>query len=443
MLNSKNVHIIGIGGIGTSAVAKWFLHQGAVVTGSDMTETDITRELEARGIKIIIGHSAKNLPTECDLVIYSGAVPETNPERELAKEREIKELRYSQFLGEFAKVKKTIAISGTNGKSTTTAMIATIMIEAGMDPTVILGTKVPGWEDGNLRVGSGEWLIVEACEYMGHMLDISPNAMVITNIEEDHLDYYRDIDHIRETFQEWVKCKHMCAQVVLNERDEESNKLKAKFISYFDYSNRKVKDGVQYFNVATVPVTLYIPGEFNAANAAAAMTLVHIIGVPDDVATRALENFMGTWRRFEYVGKYKGAEVYSDYAHHPTAIKGAISAMKEFYPNKRIVAVFEPHQHSRTAELFDGFVESFKEADISIIGKIYGVKGRTEEVSVTSKDMADKIRVRCIDKKSIYAEDYSKIKSLLEENVTSDDIVLIMGAGTIDSVARDITKEKK
>jgi len=438
MLDAKNVHIIGIGGIGTSAVAKWFLARGATVSGSDVHESTITNELRERGADVRLGHFPENVPRECDLMIYSRAIDAANVERQVASEQGVSELSYPEFLGILSKEYKTIAVSGTNGKSTTTAMIASILIEAGYDPTVIVGTQVPGWADGNLRIGTSDWLVLEACEHMASMLHIQPDTAVITNIEEDHLDFYKDIDDIRETFQKWIDCKETCAQVVLNRDDAQSQKLNAKYVSWFGVDDRRVEQGKQLFDVAGVEVALQIPGAFNAQNAAAALTAAHVVGVADEAAIKALMAFQGTWRRFERVGSWREADIFSDYAHHPTAVKGSIEAFKEFYPNRRLVVVFEPHQHSRTHELFAEFVESFDHADEVIFSEIYEVAGRTEEHFESSKDLADHVRNRGTIEKVLYAKDLDEAEDHLKYLAKKGDVIVCMGAGTIDRLARKI-----
>lgn len=438
MISAKNVHIVGIGGIGTSAVAKWFLAQGATVSGSDVHESEITNDLRDRGIDVRLGHFVENVPRECDLVIYSRAVDAANVERQVASERGVAELSYPEFLGELSKAHKTIAVSGTNGKSTTTAMIASILIEAEYDPTVIVGTKVPGWPEGNLRIGKGDWFVVEACEHMASMLHIQPDTAVITNIEEDHLDFYKDINDIRQTFQKWIDCKKTCSQVVLNRNDEQSQKLNVKYVSWFGVDGRVVEEGRQVFDVAGVSVTLQIPGAFNAQNAAAALTAAHVVGVQDDTALSALAMFSGTWRRFEHVGTWKQAEIFSDYAHHPTAVRGSIEAFRELYPYRRLVIVFEPHQHSRTHEMFNQFVESFDGADVLILSEIYEVVGRTEERFESSKDLADHVRNRRTIEKVLYAKDLGEAEDHLRYMVKKEDVIVCMGAGSIDLLARKL-----
>lgn len=423
MISAKNVHIIGIGGIGTSAVARYFKAKGATISGSDMHPSDILDDLDKEGIKVKIGHFADNIPRDCDLVIYSRAVPATNVERQVAVERGISELSFPQFLGELSKEHKTIAVSGTNGKSTTTAMIARILIDAGLDPTVIVGTQVPGWKDKNLRMGEGEWLVIEACEHMASMLEISPDIAVITNIEEDHLDFYKDLDDIREHFQKWIDGVKGGGSVVLNAQDGQSQMLKVENAASFD-----TRDDIK----------LNIPGDFNIMNASAAMKVAEVIGVDESVAKAAVEGFEGTWRRFEHVGAWHDADIYSDYAHHPTAVKGSIAAFKEKYPDRRLVICFQPHQYSRTAELFDDFVDSFEKVDVLILSEVYEVAGRNEHAGKTSKDLVEAVKNHGKPDEVYYAKDLDESESKLRDVVVSGDVIVLMGAGDVDTVARKL-----
>lgn len=440
MINAKSVHIIGIGGIGTSAVAKLFLASGAKVSGSDVHQSQIIDDLSSRGVTVKIGHFADNVPGDCDLVIYSNAVPSTNVERQVASERGLTEWAYPKFLGKLAAEHRTVAVSGTNGKSTTAAMIAKILIEADYDPTVIIGTQSPDLPDGNLRVGKGKWLVLEACEHMASMLNIKPEVAVITNIEEDHLDFYRDLNHIRETFQKWIES---CDQVIVNAIDPESQKLQVERKQTFAIKNRLPSEQGQIFEVIgqgfkpfNQKVILSIPGEFNAQNAAAAAATAQVIGIDDQTIKDALANFKGSWRRFEKVGRWHEADLYSDYAHHPTAVQGSLKAFREFFPGKRLVVVFEPHQFSRTHELFDGFVQSFDEADVLIISEVYEVEGRNENQQETSRDLVEKIKARGKINHVLYAADVEKAESKLRDVVKAGDVIVVMGAGTIDELAR-------
>lgn len=417
----KRAHIIGIGGIGASAAAKWLLSEGASVSGSDMHASGITEGAERAGVSVTIGHRADVITEDIDLVVYSSAIPETNVERVRAKELGVRQISYPEFLGELAGRYRTIAISGTNGKSTTTAMTALMLIEAGLDPTVILGTKVPGWEGENFRKGKSDLFVVEACEHMANMLNIKPDIAVITNIEEDHLDFYKDINHIRETFDTWARSANM---VITNESDPYASQVDGYDVTYF--SEADAPEG-----------ELLVPGRFNRLNAAAAAEAARRVGADEEAIINAMKKFKGTWRRFEHVGTFNDADIFSDYAHHPSAIEGALKAYKEKYPDRRLVVCFEPHQYSRTAELFDEFTGAFGDADVLVLSEVYEVEGRNEFAGKTSEDLARAINnVGAI----VYAPDLEVAENELRDAILPNDVVVIMGAGDVDRIARNLVK---
>jgi UDP-N-acetylmuramate--alanine ligase len=449
--DARKIHVIGIGGIGVSALAKLLSRRGAEVSGSDLVASGITHELEIEGKKIFLGHAAENVPANCDLIIYSPAVSFNNPEREVAHQRRIPEISYPEALGELSLDFRTIAVAGTNGKSTTTAMLGLILEKAGFDPTVIVGTKVPSFKHGNLRIGkTGAWLIVEACEYREHFLNLSPEFTIITNIEEDHLDYFRDLNHICEAFQKFVDRVPEIGRVVFNADDESCRELKYKNAVSFgaangDYRlvNRIVGLGQQTFEVwldnsHLGNIVLQIPGSFNAMNALAATALALSIGVPFGAIQAALEKFYGVWRRFERVGKFQGADVFSDYGHHPTAIRGTLEAGREFFPGQRIVLCFQPHQHERTKNLFNDFVTSLSGADVLIVPEIFEVAGRTESKNISSRDLVNTINTNYPDKQAIYAVDLDEARNILSNVIQENDVLIIQGAGDVDDLAREI-----
>jgi len=432
------VHFVGIGGIGVSAAAKLCLAKGKIVSGSDCSSSAITEDLERRGATIAIGHDAGNVPAGVQLVVYSPAIVESNVERMRGAELGARELSYPQFLGEMSKGYSTIAVSGTNGKSTTTAMLALMLEAAGYDPTVIVGSLVPSFPLGNLRVGNGRFFVVEACEYRANMLEINPEMIVLTNIEADHLDFYRDVDHIRETFQTFVDKLKGKGLTVWNKDDAQSNRLIVdRGVTYgFDEASdyvglsRSTVDGIQTVETNQGVLKLKIPGAYNAMNALAATSAAMELGVPFETCARVLSTFTGIWRRFERVGSFNGAEIVSDYGHHPTAIKGTIDAAREFFPGRRIVLCFQPHQHSRTAELFDEFVEAIATADEIVVAEIYGVAGRTDGAPVSSLDLVAKIAG------ARHASSLDEAEAKLREIVRDGDVVIVQGAGDIDGVAR-------
>ena len=407
-----------------SALAKWMHAKGSQVSGSDLTPSPLIDTLKDKGIQVHIGHDASHLPEQAQALVYSSAVPETNPERTEAATRDIPQYSYFEYLGKLSSEFTTIAVTGTHGKSTTTAMLGLILEAAGYDPTVLVGSLVPGFEEGNLRLGKGRFFVVEACEYRANMLHINPEMIVITNIDEDHLDYYRDLDHIRDTFAQFIDKLKGQGMVVLNANDPESKKL---------INDRSITFGTggTYNQLNT---SLKIPGEFNQENALAALAAATELGIPEKTSLHALSQFTGVWRRFEQVGSFQGATVISDYAHHPTEIKKTLKGAREMYPDKRIVLCFQPHQHDRTQQLKDGLIKAIQTADKLIVTEIYDVAGRNENHSISSKELTDQI------KDSHFTKDLNEAEAQLRQEVNEGDLLIIMGAGDIDDLARKISR---
>jgi len=329
------MHFIGIGGIGISALAKWMHANGSKVTGSDLTKSHLTDQLEEKGLEIHIGHKENFITPDIDVVVYTSAVQKDNPERQEAERLNIPQYSYFEYLGVCSKDYTTIVVTGTHGKSTTTAMLGLILEAAGYDPTVLVGSLVPGFKEGNLRLGKGRFFVLEGCEYRANMLHLHPEMIVITNIEAEHLDFYRDIDHIRETFQAFIDKMQGQGMIVLNADDKESQMLNAARAITFG------KSGI-YRELDTV---LKVPGEFNRQNALAALAAATELGIPEETSLHVLSEFTGIWRRFEHVGVYNGATVISDYAHHPTEIEATLKGAREMYPDKRLVLCYQPHHH--------------------------------------------------------------------------------------------------
>jgi len=451
----KKVYFIGIGGSGISGLAKIFKLQGKEVIGSDLSSSEFTEDLEKEGVKIIIGQKVENLPKDADLYVYSDAVPLENPERKKIRELNLqdKELSYFEAMAEMMKgYEYGIAVSGTHGKTTTTAMLALVFMQAGLDPTFIVGTKIKQI-NSNAHLGqSKKYFIAEACEHREHMMKLAPNIIILTNIEEDHLDYYRDLEHIQMTFQNYINKLPAHGILVKNNDDSESRELgfDGKTVTYgiknkaqIIARNIRKEKKLQKFTVGKTTFTLQIPGDFNIYNALSAIALAKELELKDEAIQGALKNFTGTRRRFEEVGTFKGAVVISDYAHHPTAVDSTIKAAKEFYPDRRIVMLFQPHQHNRTKKLFDGFTKCFRHADLIIIQEIFDVAGRekTEDQNISSKDLV-KV-VERMGKYVFYSNSLEKAKQLLHEHVEKNDVVIIAGAGDIYKVAEAICSPQK
>ncbi|MBI2475168.1 UDP-N-acetylmuramate--L-alanine ligase [Candidatus Uhrbacteria bacterium] len=431
MFNAQKIHMIGIGGIGMSALAKLFLINGKQVTGSDLHASDITRDLEKRGVIFHEDHNASFVQDETELVVFSPAVQETNFELQLASELKIPLLSYPQALGELSKQYSTIVVTGTHGKSTTTAMLGLILETAGYDPTVIVGSFVPSFEHGNLRVGKSRFLLIEGCEHQANMLKLHPEMIVLTCIEADHLDFYKTLDNIKQTFQKFVDGLGSTGFVVVNSDDPISREL-------------KIQNPIQFSSDSDVykNLKLQVPGVFNRYNATAAATAAIELGVTFEICQKTLESFKGIWRRFERVGKWNGCEIISDYGHHPTAIRVTLSAAREMFPNKKIILCFQPHQHSRTEMMFDDFVDALSLADGLVLPEIYRVEGRTEGETISSKHLVEKIQERNVDLPVHYAADFEEAKQKLETLIKDmpNSVVIFQGAGNIDDLARRLTK---
>lgn len=451
------IHCVGIGGIGVSAAAKFLRLQGKEVSGSDDVTSVVTADAERAGIRVLKPASA-NIDPDLGLLIYTSAAPETHVERAEATRMGIPQMSYFEFLGLLSASYRTVAICGTNGKSTTVAMLALILEKAGLDPLVIVGSRVPSFEYGNLRPGKGDIFVVEACEYRAQFLSLQPSIVLTTKIVEDHLDYYRDLSHIQETFRTFAEKLPTDGQLIWNHDDEGSRaaylgtKLAQSTFGFSPDSDLRVEnqvklEGLQRFDavfkdgVTWRGLELRVPGDFNVSNALAAISAASALGVGEEAVRAALADFNGIWRRFEKVGERGGSPVISDYGHTPDAISATLKASREFYPGRKIVLAFQPHHHDRTSKLFDSFVPAFDEADELILCEIYGVAGRAEGVGeVSSRDLVEAIRERKVVKDVNYVAGPQAALSRLEAREADGAVMLIMGAGDIYSIAYPLCK---
>ncbi len=460
----KHVYVIGIGGIGVSGVAKFLLAKGVSVSGSDAKQSIITDGCIKLGIAVKIGHSAENIPSNCDLIVYTEAATEENVERVEADRRGIKQMGHFDFLGELSKDYRTICITGTNGKSTTTAMTGKIFIDAGLDPTVFVGSIVPGWKYGNVQVGESDILIIEGDEYKRKILKLHPETTLMTNVELDHTDIYKDLQDLEFAFYQLGE--QTSGKVFQNSFEGDRHIYCGPNLKFFGHELdahksigwgfskrlRRFENGKQILDLMSPPkffhrsiktgeLVLSIPSEFNMMNALAAKAIAEEYGVTFDVILSSLSSFTGIWRRFERVGSMNGVPIISDYGHHPTAIRGTIEGAREFFPNNRIVLLFEPHQHNRTKELFNDFAVAFGGVDVLILSEIYGVMGRTEVVdeAVSSKTLLEAaMKSDLAPKEGYYAKDLIEAEKMLRTMIKQDDVVIVMGAGDVDKVARNL-----
>jgi UDP-N-acetylmuramate--alanine ligase len=449
----KKVYISGIGGIGVSAVAKFLLSKGIEVIGSDVEKSEMTDDLEKKGVTVYYTQVGENVTFGFDLLIYSAAVPIENEERQKAKELNIPQKSYFEILGELSRDFNTIAVSGTNGKSTTTAMISGILLEAQKDPTVIVGSQYEKL-DANFHAGTSDLLLVEACEYRAHMLLLQPKCIVLTNVEEDHLDFYKDLNHIKQTFQQYINLlRNKDDLLILNNDDVNVREMQmpnCKLVKYglihgADVLATKIRKEpgkqifeVVYYGQSLGDFELIIPGDFNIYNALAAIAYSLSLDIPVGVIRETLKTYKGVWRRFEIV-KNDNITVVSDYAHHPTAVQATIKGTKEFFPGRRLVAIFQPHQHDRTKKLFDEFTNSFDMADLVVLPEIYDVAGREEQnTEVSSKDLAlsmmEQDPVKDVHATQTLDAAVEKVNPMLRE----EDVVLVMGAGDVYKICEKL-----
>lgn len=426
------VHFIGIGGIGVSALAQYYLAQGWRISGSDAMRSEITDDLKKKGAKIFIGQRAQNIKNP-DLVICSAAIKPNHPELVEAKKKGVKTQLYSQAVGELTKKYFTIAVAGSHGKSTTTALIGLILVKAGLDPTIIIGTKLRELEGppfyaregrsfssgNNFRLGQSKYLVLEADEYARSFHNYFPKIAVLTNIDKEHLDIYKNLAGVLAGFRKYLK--NVSEYVVANKEDDNilsavRCKLPAKVI-WYGRSQRK----------------LSVPGVHNQFNAEAAWQAVKLLGVKKAVAEKVLAGYQGAWRRLEEL-KIKTSldlHIYSDYAHHPTEIKATLQALREKYPQRKLVCVFQPHQQDRLNRLFKEFTTAFKDADKTILYPLYKVKGR-DTIGRTSADLVKTINRPAV----LYADNFKEVLKLIRPDMESNPVIVFMSAGDLDDKVR-------
>ena len=427
MTRAKHIYFVGMGGIGMSALAQLFQHQGKSVSGSDREESPTTALLAEKGIDVCIGHDQCNIPADTELLIYSDAVPADNAERVRAREMNIPQTSYFEALGKVSAAMRTIAVSGTHGKTTTTGMLAAILQAAEKEPTAIVGSIVSDF-GSNFLPGSGELFVVEACEYREHLLELSPEILVITNIELDHTDFFPSLSALQQTFSAAVERVPEHGVIVANPSDPvvAAVLLNAK-APILDYTS------------ATVP-KLELLGEFNAMNARAAKAAARAAfpHLQEEYTDKALLNFKGSWRRFEYKGETaNGALVYDDYAHHPTAVEKTIEAAREKFPGKRIVVAFHPHLYSRTKSFLHEFAAALAKADLALVAPIYAAREKPDP-AVSNHALASAAYGLGNPVEALDSFDAIRERLLKESEGT---LIITMGAGDIYKVAEQITEE--
>ncbi|QOX65584.1 UDP-N-acetylmuramate--L-alanine ligase [Anoxybacterium hadale] len=461
MLNLKNfkhVHCIGIGGIGLSAIAEIFLSRGYSVSGSDMKESEITEKLAAQGASVYLGHDGNNIKG-ADLVVFSAAVSQDNPEITEAEALGIPTASRAAVLGSLMKeYENSIAVAGTHGKTTTTSMISLILEKAQKDPTILVGGNLQEIS-GNVKVGGSEYFITEACEYMDSFLSLHPKIEIILNIDSDHLDYFKDIEHIANSFEQFAGLVPKDGTVIAYDANPfvnsilkglNSNVVTFGFNEHCDYFASEIEFnsfGMPSFQIhhsgkILCTIQLSIPGEHNIANALAAFACCHGLGVQIESIVSTLEGYTGTQRRFDVIGITKNnIKIVDDYAHHPTEIKATLKAAQNV-PHNDLWCLFQPHTYTRTLALFDEFAESFDAADKIIMAEIYAAREKNI-YKISSKELVNEIKRVQPEKDVYYFANFEEIASFVINNAQSGDLVITMGAGDIYKVAEIILEKDR
>lgn len=451
----KSIHCIGIGGIGLSAIGEILLSRGYEVTGSDMKESEITLSLAAKGAKIFIGHRAENVEN-AELIVYSAAVGNDNPELLEAARRNIPAITRAQMLGILMEgYENSIAISGTHGKTTTTSMVSLILDRAKYEPTILVGGNLSEI-GGNVKVGRGQYFVTEACEYMDSFLSLRPKIEIILNIDSDHLDYFKDIEHIARSFDKFASLVPENGLIVAYEANPFVNKVikDLKNVVTFGLNESCAyhagdivfnEEGFPSFDVDKngehlARIQLSVPGEHNILNALAAFACCHSLGVDVDVIRETLESYHGTQRRFDIVGvTEKGVKIVDDYAHHPTEIKAMLTACQNI-PHHKLWCLFQPHTYTRTMALFDEFAGAFEKADVLILAEIYAAREKNI-YKISSAQLAESIKKARPGQKVLFIDDFREIANYVSKNSERGDLVLTMGAGDIYKVGDMILGE--
>jgi UDP-N-acetylmuramate--alanine ligase len=441
----RKIHFVGIGGCGMCGLAEFVLMEGGDVSGSDRKESAATERLQRLGARVYVGHDRAHVPAGAERVVSSAAVPPDNPELSEARSRGIPVEKYARFLGRLMELRRGIAVAGTHGKSTTTAMTGFVLREAGLDPSFVIGADVPQL-GGASHVGTGPHLVVEACEYDRSFLALAPQAACILNVEEDHLDYYRDLAEIREAFADFASCVSPEGRLVVSGTDlafprlAESARAAVETFGLggrwnWRAENLEADRGRFAFDVYRGgdlygSVRLRIPGQHHVLNALASIALCHWAGAPAASVVEALGAFEGARRRTEVLGEAAGVTVVDDYAHHPTEILATLRAVRQRFEPKRLWVVFQPHQHSRTRFLLKDFARALVLADKVIVPDIYFVRdSENERQAVRSQDLVGEIQGLGAD--AFYMESFDSIRRYLVESLAAGDVLMVMGAGDV------------
>jgi len=447
--------MVGIGGISMSGLAEILMRKNVKITGSDINQSEITEKLKSMGAVIYPSHDPQNIKDQ-SLVVYTAAVNKDNPELVEARKRGIPVIERADLLGAIMdQFKESIAVSGTHGKTTTTSMISSIIIEAGLDPTIHVG-GILDLIGGNTRIGNSSWFIAEACEYKNSFLKFRPYLAVVLNIDEDHLDFFKDIDDIRHSFEAFLSNVKNPGFIVLNMDDPQtktlSKSLARTVVTYgvntpgvdWTAENIAFKNGYASFdaiykNEFWARITLSVPGSHNVSNALAAIAACHCLGVPKNAIVRGIEHYKGIHRRLEDKGTVHNIRVMDDYAHHPTEIQATLSAARALASGK-LICIFQPHTYTRTYELLDDFSRSFALADTVVVTDIYSAREKDTGL-IHSRTLTDRINLQTGN--AVYISKFEDISDFLMENAQPGDLVLTMGAGDVYKVGEIFLESRR
>ena len=454
--NPIPVHFIGIGGISMSGLAEILLKEGFPVSGSDSHASALTEHLERAGARICIGQAASNIPEDCKLVVYTAAIHPDNPEYREAKRRGVPMLSRAELLGQLMRNYQTsIAVAGTHGKTTTTSMIASILLEEDADPTISVGGILPSI-GGNIRVGGSEVFLTEACEYTNSFLHFFPTIGIILNIEEDHMDFFKDLNDIRRSFRRFAELLPVEGLLIINSDipnyEEITEGLTCRVVTFgsspdadyraentaydtfghpsFDLIRKNEKDGRR------PRFSLKVPGEHNVCNALASIALADALRIPEAAVEKGLLSFTGTDRRFQYKGEVNGVTIIDDYAHHPTEIRATLHAAAH-YPHRELWCVFQPHTYSRTKAFLKEFAEALSLADHVVLADIYAAR-ETDTLGISSRDLERELAALGAD--VYYFPTFAEIEKFLSEKCMHGDMCITMGAGDVINIGEDLLK---
>ena len=453
----KKIHFVGIGGIGMSGIAEILIDQGFAVSGSDRALSEVTEHLQSLGATVYEGHRAENLAPDVDTLVYSSAVASENPELAEAVRRKIPIVRRAEMLAEVMRLKYGIGIAGTHGKTTTTSMVSLVLLEGGFDPTVIVGGKLSGLGGTNARLGKGDFIVVEADEFDRSFLSITPTIAVLTTLETDHLDCYRDLEDIKGAFIQFANKVPFYGFIVLCLDEPALQDImpqisRKKLLTYgltpqADIQANEIqhKENTSTFTVVRGfddlgQITLQIPGKHNIQNALAAIAVGLQLGVPFLKVKAGIEKFTGVYRRWEKKGELNGIAVYDDYAHHPTECRATLSGVKSGW-RRRVVCVFQPHLYSRTRDFYEEFGKAFLLADVLVLTDVY--PAREEPIQGVTGELIANAAKQFGHKDVHYIQDKKELPEYLKKNTRPGDIVITMGAGDIWKYGEEFLKQLK